>query len=126
MIGTSSPIKGMSSVFIKRDIKTAITSPSIIPKVANKISIRLLDRRYPSLFFKKLCACGSVQPNNKKTNSTDRKSTRLNSSHVSISYAVFCLKKKKEEEREKLAVTVGANPEDAIFFTVGKTSDSRS
>src|SRR5699024_11644924 len=27
--------------------------------------------------------------------STDRKSTRLNSSHVSISYAVFCLKKKK-------------------------------
>src|SRR5699024_11440909 len=27
----------------------------------------------------------------------DRKSTRLNSSHVSISYAVFCLKKKKEK-----------------------------
>src|SRR5699024_11772517 len=27
--------------------------------------------------------------------SKDRKSTRLNSSHVSISYAVFCLKKKK-------------------------------
>src|SRR5699024_11708618 len=27
---------------------------------------------------------------------TDRKSTRLNSSHVSSSYAVFCLKKKKE------------------------------
>src|SRR3989442_6340131 len=26
---------------------------------------------------------------------TDRKSTRLNSSHVRISYAVFCLKKKK-------------------------------
>src|SRR5437660_6860468 len=28
--------------------------------------------------------------------STDRKSTRLNSSHVAISYAVFCLKKKKK------------------------------
>src|SRR5207249_7929019 len=27
----------------------------------------------------------------------DRKSTRLNSSHVSISYAVFCLKKKKQQ-----------------------------
>src|SRR5690349_22157935 len=27
----------------------------------------------------------------------DRKSTRLNSSHVEISYAVFCLKKKKQE-----------------------------
>src|SRR5699024_11714505 len=29
----------------------------------------------------------------------DRKSTRLNSSHVSISYAVFCLKKKKHHWR---------------------------
>src|SRR5207249_5651692 len=29
---------------------------------------------------------------------TDRKSTRLNSSHVSISYAVFCLKKKKHKK----------------------------
>src|SRR5207253_6094434 len=28
----------------------------------------------------------------------DRKSTRLNSSHVAISYAVFCLKKKKNEK----------------------------
>src|SRR5438874_4209263 len=29
----------------------------------------------------------------------DRKSTRLNSSHVEISYAVFCLKKKKKNQR---------------------------
>src|SRR5690625_5421678 len=29
----------------------------------------------------------------------DRKSTRLNSSHVAISYAVFCLKKKKKKYR---------------------------
>src|SRR6266513_4457609 len=31
-----------------------------------------------------------------RASSLDRKSTRLNSSHVSISYAVFCLKKKKK------------------------------
>src|SRR5437763_3984989 len=31
------------------------------------------------------------------TSETDRKSTRLNSSHRCISYAVFCLKKKKKE-----------------------------
>src|SRR5438128_5914958 len=31
---------------------------------------------------------------------TDRKSTRLNSSHGSISYAVFCLKKKKKQNDE--------------------------
>src|SRR5690625_5593318 len=30
----------------------------------------------------------------------DRKSTRLNSSHVAISYAVFCLKKKKTFQKE--------------------------
>src|SRR5688572_31234259 len=30
---------------------------------------------------------------------TDRKSTRLNSSHSQISYAVFCLKKKKKKNR---------------------------
>src|SRR5699024_12595628 len=34
-------------------------------------------------------------PSRRKAPSRDRKSTRLNSSHVSISYAVFCLKKKK-------------------------------
>src|SRR5699024_11970866 len=32
------------------------------------------------------------------SSSLDRKSTRLNSSHVSISYAVFCLKKKTNTE----------------------------
>src|SRR5689334_24726682 len=31
----------------------------------------------------------------------DRKSTRLNSSHSSISYAVFCLKKKKKKRKKK-------------------------
>src|SRR5438874_4730991 len=32
----------------------------------------------------------------------DRKSTRLNSSHVEISYAVFCLKKKKKKNKKIL------------------------
>src|SRR5436309_4046563 len=35
------------------------------------------------------------------TNRKDRKSTRLNSSHVKISYAVFCLKKKTENDNDK-------------------------
>ena len=34
-------------------------------------------------------------------NSTDRKSTRLNSSHGYISYAVFCLKKKKQKTQNR-------------------------
>src|SRR5437868_13309419 len=39
--------------------------------------------------------------------SRDRKSTRLNSSHVSISYAVFCLKKKNKTD-EAVLVIAGA------------------
>src|SRR5690349_23833795 len=35
----------------------------------------------------------------------DRKSTRLNSSHVEISYAVFCLKKKKTKQESSLLDT---------------------
>src|SRR5690349_24145451 len=35
----------------------------------------------------------------------DRKSTRLNSSHVEISYAVFCLKKKKNTNKRNIITT---------------------
>src|SRR2546430_7090157 len=35
----------------------------------------------------------------RKRSGLDRKSTRLNSSHSQISYAVFCLKKKKENQK---------------------------
>src|SRR5258705_9608368 len=38
------------------------------------------------------------QPHTRKL---DRKSTRLNSSHLGISYAVFCLKKKKKKLKER-------------------------
>src|SRR2546430_12778414 len=36
----------------------------------------------------------------------DRKSTRLNSSHSQISYAVFCLKKKKQQHDALLAISI--------------------
>src|SRR5437868_12141272 len=45
-----------------------------------------------------------------RPNPTDRKSTRLNSSHVSISYAVFCLKKKKNTENYCNLSTTQTNP----------------
>src|SRR5690606_39663451 len=43
-------------------------------------------RLHPAAVLRSLCRRGRV----------DRKSTRLNSSHVKISYAVFCLKKKNK------------------------------
>src|SRR5690606_39986031 len=39
-----------------------------------------------------------------KNRSVDRKSTRLNSSHVKISYAVFCLKKEKKKHIQELTI----------------------
>src|SRR2546430_12532263 len=41
-----------------------------------------------------------------RRNHTDRKSTRLNSSHSQISYAVFCLKKKKNSNKDIVYCTL--------------------
>src|SRR5256886_4865782 len=43
------------------------------------------------------CLCGRNFEMDAALAGTDRKSTRLNSSHSQISYAVFCLKKKKNQ-----------------------------
>src|SRR5256885_12294337 len=47
----------------------------------------------PSSFVHVFAVCGVPDP---EPTESDRKSTRLNSSHLVISYAVFCLKKKKQ------------------------------
>src|SRR5436309_1889105 len=46
----------------------------------------------------------------------DRKSTRLNSSHVKISYAVFCLKKKKKKQHKDARSARSRPPFPAFFF----------
>src|SRR2546430_11648527 len=48
------------------------------------------------------CQAGAARHNSLTTSwKRDRKSTRLNSSHSQISYAVFCLKKKKKHKHYK-------------------------
>src|SRR5438067_7254430 len=47
----------------------------------------------------------------------DRKSTRLNSSHVSISYAVFCLKKKKKKKKKKSLHTISDDLSESYHYT---------
>src|SRR5260221_11093309 len=54
----------------------------------------LLGQKFRRLFSMELHQRDGVQR-------SDRKSTRLNSSHTVISYAVFCLKKKKKTYRER-------------------------
>src|SRR5947199_3797510 len=48
-----------------------------------------------------LDALGAPAPGPRERPHQDRKSTRLNSSHLGISYAVFCLKKKKKNKSIK-------------------------
>src|SRR5256885_8941698 len=48
---------------------------------------------------------GTPPPLDLRAEEKDRKSTRLNSSHLVISYAVFCLKKKKNASHESHAET---------------------
>src|SRR5699024_12016044 len=55
-------------------------------------------RHIDSAWHKPGCSTRPLMRHIFAAGSTDRKSTRLNSSHVSISYAVFCLKKKKAQE----------------------------
>src|SRR5271167_5130856 len=49
-------------------------------------------------------------------NEQDRKSTRLNSSHVSISYAVFCLKKKNYTLREGVNIARAEKAKTLVLF----------
>src|SRR5438477_9585676 len=66
---------------------------------------------FPTRRSSDLCHCGAARSTplgcgpaahlsmgTTQSASRDRKSTRLNSSHMSISYAVFCLKKKKNKQ----------------------------
>src|SRR5258705_7915601 len=53
--------------------------------------------------YEKEAASGLLTPTLPRVSRPDRKSTRLNSSHLGISYAVFCLKKKKKHIDLRLA-----------------------
>src|SRR3712207_7854819 len=56
----------------------------------------LVDRDYRGAGRRIGVLAGVDGPRGEPHNSPDRKSTRLNSSHANISYAVFCLKKKNK------------------------------
>src|SRR2546430_8177649 len=57
------------------------------------------------LTFSEVLITGPSEPSG--LNVRDRKSTRLNSSHSQISYAVFCLKKKKNQTTVHSALDLG-------------------
>src|SRR5207302_7505120 len=69
---------------------------------------------YTTLFrSRRVVAVGRVGghpalPEDRHERGRDRKSTRLNSSHVKISYAVFCLKKKKQNNTVRILLRLSA------------------
>src|SRR5438477_8466772 len=68
-----------------------------VPEQAARLSRGVVERRQLGRGAAPLRRGGRALNNAKEPMATpDRKSTRLNSSHMSISYAVFCLKKKKK------------------------------
>src|SRR5690242_20977322 len=58
------------------------------------------ERRSISFWEWKPGSRRSAPARERSASTGDRKSTRLNSSHMSISYAVFCLKKKKKKSAQ--------------------------
>src|SRR6266498_21915 len=82
---------------------------------------------YTTLFRSRTTSAGSASgtppgalSRRPSSRTSDRKSTRLNSSHVRISYAVFCLKKKKRykevQKSTKKYKEVQRNTKNNIFF----------
>src|SRR5205807_10346550 len=61
-------------------------------------------QRHPLLEARYAESVGGLQ-RERRRGGGDRKSTRLNSSHLVISYAVFCLKKKKRNKYEEFKVS---------------------
>src|SRR5438270_6699514 len=65
-----------------------------------------------ALFAAQCCA------NLRQSMKRDRKSTRLNSSHSQISYAVFCLKKKKNRYHIYLLLLIAVLISNMLLFTL--------
>src|SRR5699024_11411364 len=79
---------------IGSEIAEILGEIDIMPAVLAQTLVRL---RAEDVERQQRAAAREEQRRREEEAARDRKSTRLNSSHVSISYAVFCLKKKKKK-----------------------------
>src|SRR5690348_17562856 len=84
-----------STLFPYTTLFRSILSPA--PAARSPSRRRRLRRHHPpDAVVERLLVLGEGREAGEVEQRVDRKSTRLNSSHPSISYAVFCLKKKKK------------------------------
>src|SRR5699024_11746542 len=92
----SFPTRRSSDLLTQPDIAQRFLNINILRQLAVQLQLvlhgRVLELR--ARIAESLVLPGTLRQYKPRHQATDRKSTRLNSSHVSISYAVFCLKKK--------------------------------
>src|SRR5690348_18092852 len=88
-----------TTLFRSRSLTTRVDNP-ISARVDHRLNngIHLASKRLRNLFRAGVNDFNRRVAHQEIRNLEDRKSTRLNSSHPSISYAVFCLKKKKQTQ----------------------------
>src|SRR6267378_7634436 len=112
---TDSALEALSGDFAA--LYSGLGRPSIAPEMLLRAMLlqafysvrserQLMERLEFDLLFRWFVGLGMDDPVwdhstfSKNRDRLDRKSTRLNSSHVEISYAVFCLKKKKKNKKQ--------------------------
>src|SRR5690625_6100249 len=93
--GPLAEVEAQESVF--GDLRQSWVNPVLLLSEVTHVNIKSHDSNHL------LDKCGCLR---------DRKSTRLNSSHVAISYAVFCLKKKNQQSRQKSTSVNNFSPAD--------------
>src|SRR2546429_4639846 len=88
------------SVLNKENCQHSGSGTDPVVKMSQTLKFRLAGRISGSNEPQLLCRTGV------RAGQQDRKSTRLNSSHGYISYAVFCLKKKKKKTKITIGITI--------------------
>src|SRR5690606_40500261 len=92
MRGCSSTISAVS-----RPISSGVVTVTLVSQVPKPCTVLVVKSTTPNVGSKRKLVNIPVETITHSVR--DRKSTRLNSSHVKISYAVFCLKKKKKNKK---------------------------
>src|SRR5215813_7142045 len=86
---------------VRREGRTLVVEPGRQDPLARAVRVDHADRELPAHLLGEGDDIAAGRPYRRRVRSfADRKSTRLNSSHVRISYAVFCLKKKKNKNND--------------------------
>src|SRR5690606_16385748 len=102
LVATVFPFSRLGSEFMPPvEEGTILFMPMTLPGVSIQQAASIMQRQNAIIAGMPEVASVVGKTGRANTATEDRKSTRLNSSHVKISYAVFCLKKKKKKKITK-------------------------